>query len=119
PQPAPDHAARLAGMALRMFAEKDAVAARFGETIRMRIGLASGPVMAGIIGTRKFSYDVWGDAVNLAARLESSGEPERVQLSPEARVALTSFDCEPRGEIDIKGVGPLETWFLLRRRTAA
>ena len=68
--------------------------------------------MAGIIGTRKFSYDVWGDAVNLAARLESSGEAGRVQVSAETRDALTAFACEPRGAIEIKGVGPLETWFL-------
>ena len=119
PQPVADHADRLAHMALDMLAEKEAVAAQFGVPMRMRIGLASGPIMAGIIGSRKFSYDVWGDAVNLAARLESSGEPERVQLSPEARVALTSLDCERRGEVDIKGLGPLETWFLLDRRAAA
>jgi adenylate cyclase len=106
-------------MALDMLSEKDAVAERFGVKIRMRIGIASGPVMAGIIGSRKFSYDVWGDAVNLAARLESSGEPERVQLSAEARRALTSFHCESRGEIEIKGVGPLETWFLLHRVAGA
>ncbi len=118
PQPAADHAARLARMALCMFAEKDAVAARFGETIRMRIGIASGPVMAGVIGSRKFSYDVWGDAVNLAARLESSSEPERVQLSAEAFRALASdFECERRGEIEIKGVGPQETWFLISHRS--
>src|SRR5262249_42451674 len=116
PQPMTDHADRLAHMALDMLDEKDAVAERFGLAIRMRVGIASGPVMAGIIGTRKFSYDVWGDAVNLAARLESSGEPEQVQLSSEALRALTSFDCERRGEIEIKGVGPLETWFLLKRR---
>jgi len=119
PEPVSDHADRLAHMALDMLTEKEAVAEHFGVTMRMRIGVASGPIMAGVIGTRKFSYDVWGDAVNLAARLESSGEPERVQLSPEARGALTSFDCESRGEIDIKGLGPLETWFLLRRRVAA
>src|SRR3954451_8621035 len=113
PQPVADHADRLAHMALDMLRDKAAVAEHFGVTIRMRIGIASGPVMAGIIGSRKFSYDVWGDAVNLAARLESSGEPERVQLSAEARRALISFDCESRGEIEIKGVGPLETWFLL------
>ena len=69
PQPVADHADRLAHMALDMLHEKDAVAEHFGVPIRMRIGIASGPVMAGIIGTRKFSYDVWGDAVNLAARL--------------------------------------------------
>lgn len=118
PKPAPDHAARLARMALRMFAEKDAVAERFGITIRMRIGIATGPVMAGVIGTHKFSYDVWGDAVNLAARLESSGEPERVQLSAEAfRALMPYFECERRGEIEIKGIGPQETWFLTDRHT--
>lgn len=117
PQPAPDHAARLARMALEMFAAKDAAAARFGETIRIRIGIASGPVMAGVIGTHKFSYDVWGDAVNLAARLESSGVPERVQLSAEAFRALEPyFECECRGEVEIKGVGPQETWFLVGSR---
>ena len=119
PRPAADHADRLAHMALDMLAEKDTVAARFGVTIRMRIGIATGPVMAGIIGTHKFSYDVWGDAVNLAARLESSGEPERVQLAAETRSALTAFECECRGEIEIKGVDPTETWFLLQRRVEA
>ena len=120
PQPAADHADRVARMALDMFAEKEAVAARFGVAFQMRIGIATGPVMAGVIGTRKFSYDVWGDAVNLAARLESSGEPERVQLSVETRRALgQGFECEQRGTVEIKGVGPLETWFLLPRRAVA
>jgi adenylate cyclase len=117
PQPVPDHAARLARMALDMLKEKAAVADHFGVTIRMRVGLASGPVMAGIIGTKKFSYDVWGDAVNLASRLESTGEPERIQVSAEAHVAMArSFDCEARGEIEIKGLGPTETWFLVAPR---
>jgi adenylate cyclase len=116
PEPVPDHADRLAQMALDMIAETETVAAQLGVAIPMRIGLASGPVMAGIIGARKFSYDVWGDAVNLAARLESSGEPGRVQLSPEARIALSSFECEPRGKVNIRGIGPLETWFLLPTR---
>lgn len=113
--PRSDHADRLARMGLDMFAAKDEVAARFGVTIRMRIGIASGPVMAGIIGTQKFSYDVWGDAVNLAARLESSGAPERIQISAEARAAITPGWCrfESRGAIEIKGIGPLETWFLV------
>jgi len=114
PQPAPDHAARLARMALEMFKEKDTVADHFGIAFRMRIGIASGPVMAGIIGTKKFSYDVWGDAVNLASRLESSGEAERIQVSAEARLAMAqAFDCECRGEIEIKGLGPTQTWFVI------
>jgi adenylate cyclase len=117
PEPVPDHADRLARMGLEMFAAKDEVAAQYGVTIRMRIGMASGPVMAGIIGTHKFSYDVWGDAVNLAARLESSGEVERIQVSAEARAAMSGSWCDfvSRGEIEIKGLGPLETWFLVPR----
>jgi adenylate cyclase len=104
-------------MGLEMFAAKNEVAAQYGVTMRMRIGIASGPVMAGIIGTHKFSYDVWGDAVNLAARLESSGEVERIQVSAEAREAMSGSWCdfEGRGEIEIKGLGPLETWFLAPR----
>lgn len=114
PQPVPDHAVRLARMGLDMLKEKAAVADHFGLEIRMRIGLASGPVMAGIIGTKKFSYDVWGDAVNLAARLESTGEAERIQVSASARLAMArSFDYEGRGRIEIKGLGPTETWFLV------
>ena len=110
-----DHADRLARMGLEMFAAKDEVAALFGVPIRMRIGIASGPVMAGIIGTQKFSYDVWGDAVNLAARLESSGMAERIQISADARAAISPGWCgfESRGAVEIKGLGPLETWFLI------
>jgi adenylate cyclase len=117
PEPVSDHADRSARMGLEMFAAKDEVAGHFGVTIHMRIGIASGPVMAGIIGTHKFSYDVWGDAVNLAARLESSGEVERIQVSAEAREAMSGSWCdfEGRGEIEIKGLGPLETWFLAPR----
>jgi len=105
-------------MALDMLREKEAVADHFGITLRMRVGIASGPVMAGIIGTKKFSYDVWGDAVNLASRLESSGEPGRIHVSASAHLAMArSFDCEGRGEIEIKGLGPTETWFLVAPRS--
>jgi adenylate cyclase len=115
PEPVPDHADRLARMGLEMIAVKNEVAATLGVPIYMRIGIASGPVMAGIIGTHKFSYDVWGDAVNLAARLESSGEIERIQVSADARDAMSpgSFEFESRGEVEIKGLGPLETFFLI------
>jgi len=120
PKPSKEHANRLALMALDMLKVKETVAAEFGVTIPMRIGIATGPVMAGIIGARKFSYDVWGDAVNLAARLESTGEPERIQLAMETYRAMAErFACESRGEIEIKGVGPRETWFLLGPRSPA
>jgi adenylate cyclase len=120
PEPAADHADRLARMGFEMFAAKDIVAAQFDVPIRMRVGIATGSVMAGIIGAQKFSYDVWGDAVNLAARLESSGEPERIHVSTEARAAMSGAWCdfERRGEIEIKGIGPVETWFLVPRQPA-
>jgi adenylate cyclase len=115
PEPAADHADRLVRMGLDMLAAKEDVATHFGVAIPMRVGIASGPVMAGIIGTSKFSYDVWGDAVNLAARLESSGEAERIHVSAETRTAMTGscYAFESRGEIEIKGLGRLETWFLV------
>jgi class 3 adenylate cyclase len=79
----------------------------------LRIGIASGPVMAGVIGADKFSYDVWGETVNLAARLESYGPPGEIQVTDTVREALgDGFVFEPRGPIDIKGVGVLETWIL-------
>jgi class 3 adenylate cyclase len=72
--------------------------------------------MAGVIGTDKFSYDVWGETVNLASRLESHGLAGEIQVSEPVRKALdTRFEFAPRGTIEIKGVGPLETWLLKRR----
>lgn len=73
--------------------------------------------MAGVIGTDRFSYDVWGETVNLASRLESHGQPGKVHVSGEVQSALSDkFDFEPRGAIDIKGVGMLETWFLVHEK---
>ena len=81
--------------------------------LNIRIGIATGPVAAGVIGQAKFAYDVWGDTVNLAARLESHGEVGRIQISSETRDKLgDDFTFEPRGEIEIKGVGTTQTWFL-------
>ena len=111
-------AARLARMALRMQAAADQTAAEFGVALTLRIGIALGPVMAGVIGTERFSYDVWGDAVNLAARLESSGEPGRIQVSNAFRDALTDhFAFTRRGATEIKGVGREDTWFLIGEGT--
>jgi adenylate cyclase len=111
--PAAENAARLARMALRMQAAADATGEEFGVALRLRIGMALGPVMAGVIGSQRFGYDVWGDPVNLAARLEASGEPGKIQVSAAFRDALgEAFDFEPRGAVEIKGVGREETWFL-------
>lgn len=115
---ADDHAERLARLALRLPGAVDEVAKRHGMDLQIRIGMSAGPVMAGIIGTNRFSYDVWGEAVNLASRLESHGLPGEVHVSRAVQRALRrSFHCEPRGMIDVKGVGPLETWLLKHEKT--
>jgi adenylate cyclase len=85
--------------------------------VRIRIGIASGPVVAGVIGTHKFFYDVWGDAVNVASRMESTGVPGKVQVSEEAYARLNElFELEARGLIDVHGKGRMATWFLLGRK---
>jgi len=85
-----------------------------GNPVRMRIGINSGSVVAGVIGNRKFAYDLWGDAVNIAARMEATGEAGRVQVTDEFASALKDrFKFEPRGEVDVKGKGKMQTSFLV------
>jgi adenylate cyclase len=111
PRPCPDHAASLAAMALEM---RDYAATL---PLGLRIGLASGPVVAGVIGTKKFQYDVWGEAVNAASRMESQGLPGQIQITEQAHELLRrDFLCHPRGRISVKGIGPMNTWLLLGRR---
>ena len=113
--PLPDHEARLARMALELPTFIEGLSDMRGLDLQIRIGMASGPVMAGVIGTGKFSYDVWGETVNLASRLESHGAPGQVHVSGEVQRALSdAFHFEPRGAIELKGVGSMETWFLGR-----
>jgi adenylate cyclase len=109
----PDHLTRLARMALLLPALVERLSAAHGVDLRIRAGIASGPLMAGIIGSDKFSYDVWGETVNLASRLESHGLPGEIQVSDAVRRALgDGFAFEPRGPIQVKGVGRLHTWLL-------
>ncbi len=90
-----------------------AVAAEVGEPLCLRIGVHSGPLIAGVIGTHKFAYDVWGDTVNTASRMEQYGVPGRIHLSATTRALLGDrFRFEPRGDIDVKGKGKIETFFL-------
>lgn len=115
PTPRPDHAHAIADLALRI---QDHLASRefAGHRITARIGINSGPVVAGIIGRSKFSYDLWGEAVNTASRMESHGEPGAIQLSPSTYQRIRDqFECERRGTIKVKGIGDLETWFLRGR----
>jgi len=116
-QPQDDHLQRLARMALRLPALVGELSEAHGVDLAVRIGIAGGPVMAGVIGADKFSYDVWGDTVNLASRLESHGLPGEIQVTAEVREALgDGFVFEPRGPIEVKGVGILETWLLKKER---
>jgi adenylate cyclase len=83
--------------------------------VQLRIGLHSGELFAGVIGTHKFVYDVWGDTVNTAKRMETFGAPGRVHVSAATRRLLGDAYCfEPRGAIELKGKGPIETFFLER-----
>jgi class 3 adenylate cyclase len=111
-----DHLDRMAELALDIAAAvaHNAAAARLG--VEFRIGMNAGPVVAGVIGTRKWIYDVWGDTVNLASRMESTGVAGRVQVTPVVASRLRGrFELESRGEVDIKGKGLMETFFLVRR----
>jgi adenylate cyclase len=120
PEPRADHASALAAMALDMMDAVAHVSSELGMPINMRAGMASGPMMAGIIGKKKFSYDVWGDPVNLASRLEQASKPGRILLCPSCRRTLEpSFVIERNDIIEIKGVGNQETWFLNGRRPAS
>lgn len=107
------HAVRAALMALDMMEALETFNQRNGYALQMRIGINSGAVVAGIIGKRKFIYDLWGDAVNIASRMESHGVAGRVQLTDATRQRLgEGFLSEERGIIEVKGVGELHTWFL-------
>ncbi len=120
PVPRPDHARALALMALDML---DAMRSRDGVGylgLELRIGINSGPVVAGVIGRKRFLYDLWGDAVNTASRMESHGMPGRIQITRATYELLEDeFVCEPRGSVTVKGKGQMETWYLVARRAAA
>jgi adenylate cyclase len=109
-----DHAVAVAELAVGMLDAIRGVAEPGGRPWAIRIGIHTGPAVAGVIGTRKFVYDVWGDTVNVASRLESSSEPNRIQVSQAVATALEGrFEVEPRGAIDLKGKGETRTFFLM------
>ena len=113
PEPRPDHAQAVAELALEMQSELERVCQALGLGLSIRIGIDTGPVVAGVIGRHKFTYDLWGDTVNTASRMESHGVPGRIQVTEATYQRLRDrFDFEDRGEIEIKGKGRLHAYLL-------
>ena len=109
----PDHAARMVRMAIRMVHITREHALEHRVSMKLRVGINSGPVVAGVIGKSKYIYDLWGDTVNLASRMESGGLPDMIQVTrPVYEVLKDQFAFEPRGEIEVKGKGSVEAWVL-------
>ncbi len=116
PTARPDHAQAIAELALRI--RDHTAATQFdGHDITLRIGINSGPLVAGVVGTHKFSYDLWGDVVNVASRMESEGIPGSIQVTKATyELIRDQFVCEPRGVIAVKGKGDMNTYLLVARR---
>jgi adenylate cyclase len=115
-----DHAQALGQLALDMRDTAKGLVDPQGRSVPIRFGIASGPVVAGVVGTKKFFYDVWGDPVNIASRMESTGEPGKIQVSQDTYERLNGeFLLESRGVIDVKGKGEMQTWFLSGRKAPA
>jgi len=119
PTPRPDHAEAIAALALDMSRAVSDLRDPRGNPVPLRMGIASGPVVAGVVGARRFFYDVWGDAVNVASRMESTDIAGRIQVPQNVFEQLRhAFVLEERGEIEIKGKGLMRTWYLIDRKPA-
>ncbi len=113
PDPYPDHASRMVQMAVRMMHITKEYGMSRGAKLQLRIGINSGPVVAGVIGAQKFIYDLWGDTVNLASRMESHGVPDSVHITVATHDRIDGqFEFTSRGIIEVKGKGQMETFLL-------
>ena len=119
PTPRADHARVMALMAIDMREAMRSDDAVGHLDLELRIGISSGPVVAGVIGRKRFLYDLWGDAVNMASRMESHGTPGEIQVTQATYELLRDeFDLKPRGTVPVKGKGDVETWYLVGTRSA-
>jgi guanylate cyclase len=119
PRPRPDHCQAMASMALDMLEYIQKRPGENGKMVNFRIGLNTGPMIGGVIGRQKFHYDVWGDTVNVASRMESQGKAGKIQITQAAHQLLKEdFLCEPRGKVAVKGRGEMDTWFLVGRKNS-
>ena len=117
PTPRADHVQAIAELGLDMSKAVAGLRDPRGNPVPLRMGIASGPVVAGVVGARKFFYDVWGDAVNVAARMETTDQVGRIQVPENVYERLRDdFVLEERGEVDIKGKGVMRTWYLIGRK---
>jgi adenylate cyclase len=120
PTPRPDHVEAIAALALDMANAVAGLRDPHDNPVPIRIGIASGPVVAGVVGARRFFYDVWGDAVNVASRMESTDPLGRIQVPHYVYERLRhDFVLEERGEVEVKGKGAMRTWLLVDRKSAA
>lgn len=117
PDPRADHAHVIARLALALLEEIKIIRQQTAIDLDVRIGIHTGSVIAGVIGAVRFSYDIWGDTVNTASRMESHGQAGRIQISQQTKERISdSFNVEPRGVIDVKGKGEMETWWLVDKK---
>jgi adenylate cyclase len=119
PRPRPDHVQALADFALDMVATAAELEDPHGLSVPLRVGFATGTVVAGVVGSRRFFYDVWGDAVNVAARMESTDSVGQIQVPEDVYERLKGeFELQERGRIEVKGKGMMRTWYLTCRKPA-
>ncbi len=117
PQARPDHAQALAALALDMSRAVADLRDPNGQPVPLRMGMATGPVVAGVVGARRFFYDVWGDAVNVASRMETTDQEGHIQVPQDMYELLKDdFDLFERGDVEIKGKGVMHTWYLIGRK---